>query len=67
MIVKGLTRVAIMIGVGLVFAPAHSLRASAFHVTPIRVDFDRNTTSTVMTLVNESTDELRARSRVIDC
>jgi fimbrial chaperone protein len=48
-----------MIGVGLVFAPAHSLRASAFHVTPIRVDFDRNTTSTVMTLVNESTDDLR--------
>ena len=55
----GLTRVAFMIGVGLVFAPAHSLRASAFHVTPIRVDFDRNTTSTVMTLVNESTEELR--------
>jgi fimbrial chaperone protein len=56
---KGLKRVAIMIGVGLVFAPAHSLRASAFHVTPIRVDFDRNTTSTVMTLVNESAEELR--------
>jgi fimbrial chaperone protein len=56
---KGLTRVAFMIGVGLVLAPAHSLRASAFHVTPIRVDFDRNTTSTVMTLVNESTEELR--------
>lgn len=56
---KGLKRVAIMIGVGLVFAPAHSLRASAFHVTPIRVDFDRNTSSTVMTLVNESSEELR--------
>jgi fimbrial chaperone protein len=48
-----------MIGIGLVFAPARSLRASAFHVTPIRVDFDRGTTSTVMTLVNESTEELR--------
>ena len=56
---KGLTRVALMIGVGLVLAPAHSVHGSAFHVTPIRVDFDRNTTSTVMTLVNESTDELR--------
>ena len=48
-----------MTGIGLVFAPAHSLRASAFHVTPIRIDFDRTTTSAVMTLVNESTEELR--------
>ncbi len=48
-----------MIGIGLVFAPARFLCASAFHVTPIRVDFDRNTTSTVMTLVNESTEQLR--------
>jgi len=54
-----LVRAGTGIGVGLVFAPAHSVHASAFHVTPIRVDFDRNTTSTVMTLVNESTEELR--------
>jgi len=48
-----------MTGIGLVLAPAHSVRASAFHVTPIRIDFDRTTTSAVMTLVNESPEELR--------
>jgi fimbrial chaperone protein len=44
---------------GLVLGPARVVEASAFHVNPIRLDFTRTTTSALVTLTNESTEELR--------
>lgn len=45
--------------VGLAFGPAHDAVASAFRVTPIRVTFAGRSMSTILTLSNESTEELR--------
>ena len=39
--------------------PAHTLLASAFRVTPIRVDFNSRASSALMTLTNDSPSELR--------
>jgi fimbrial chaperone protein len=44
---------------GLVFGPARELSASTFRVTPIRVTFGGRSMSTILTLTNESADELR--------
>src|SRR5687768_3327459 len=44
---------------GLVFGPAREVSASAFRVTPIRVTFEGRSMSTILTLTNESADELR--------
>ena len=54
---KGLTLTAICCG--LIFGSARSVAASAFRVTPIRVTFDRSSKSALLTLVNDSTEELR--------
>ena len=45
--------------IGLALGPARSLSASAFRVNPIRITFDRSTKSVLLTLSNDSTDELR--------
>ena len=39
--------------------PAHTLLASSFRVTPIRVDLNSRVSSSLMTLTNDSPDELR--------
>ena len=39
--------------------PAHTVLASSFRVTPIRVDLNSRASSSLMTLTNESQDELR--------
>jgi fimbrial chaperone protein len=39
--------------------PAHTVLASSFRVTPIRVDLNSRTSSSLMTLTNDSKDELR--------
>lgn len=44
---------------GLVFGPARFADAAAFRVNPIRVSFDSANTSALLTLTNESTEELR--------
>ncbi|HET7707831.1 MAG TPA: fimbria/pilus periplasmic chaperone [Thermoanaerobaculia bacterium] len=44
---------------GLVFGPARFADAAAFRVNPIRVSFDAANTSALLTLTNESTEELR--------
>jgi fimbrial chaperone protein len=44
---------------GLVAGPARELSASTFRVTPIRVTFGGRSMSTILTLTNESTEELR--------
>ncbi len=44
---------------GLVFGPARFAGAAAFRVNPIRVSFDAANTSALLTLTNESTEELR--------
>jgi fimbrial chaperone protein len=38
---------------------AESLSASAFRVTPVRVEFSQGNASTLLTVLNESTEELR--------
>lgn len=44
---------------GLVFGPARFADAAAFRVNPIRVSFDAANSSALLTLTNESTEELR--------
>ena len=54
---KGLALTAIFCG--LIFGSARVVEGSAFRVTPIRVTFDRSTKSQLLTLVNDSNEELR--------
>lgn len=44
---------------GLAFGPARSAEGATFRVTPIRVVFDQSASSALLTLTNESTEELR--------
>lgn len=44
---------------GLVFGPAPSVEAAAFRVNPIRIAFDKANSSALLTLTNESTEDLR--------
>lgn len=55
-----------LLGCGLALAPARNAEASAFRVTPIRVNFNSRTTSALMTLINESQDELRFQVSVFE-
>ncbi len=48
-----------LLATGLAFWPASVANAATFRVFPIRVDFDKQTKSALLTLSNESTEELR--------
>ena len=52
-------RIALTILVGLALGPAQPAAAAAFRVTPIRVDFDKGTQSALLTLINESDQQIR--------
>jgi fimbrial chaperone protein len=53
-------RIALLaVTLGLVFGPVRELSASTFRVTPIRVTFGGRSMSTILTLTNESAEELR--------
>ena len=50
---------ALTVLLGLAFGPAQTAYAAAFRVAPIRVDFDKGTQSALLTLINESEEEIR--------
>ena len=51
--------IALTVLLGLAFGPAQTAEAAAFRVTPIRVDFDGRTQSALLTLINESDEQIR--------
>ena len=55
----GVKKLALAVLIGLAFGPARSAEAAAFRVNPIRVDFDRTSSSVLLTLSNDSPEELR--------
>ena len=52
-------RIALMILSGLALGPARTVEAAAFRVTPIRIDFEKGSQSALLTLINESNDQIR--------
>jgi fimbrial chaperone protein len=53
----------IVILLGLAIGPARVARASQFHVVPIRVDFNGSTNTALLTLTNQSSEDLRFQVR----
>ena len=55
----GVKKLALAVVIGLALGPARSAEGAAFRVNPIRVDFDRTSSSVLLTLSNDSPEELR--------